>query len=530
VQLLWNGDWLETPAYPAGPSTESILVAATVPLHVMGDRGGREYHDRWRKLRTFVVLEGPRSALQKALTKRRLARLSSDYRVVLISGHDEQGEPLIALALRSAPCAEQVVAHVDLIRRTESLVEGPRLEAIAAALDKQVGPRLASITQSYLHSGENPPEWLAGALGAVDLRRGSASGERSIRPPRTQRTATLSRRRATSSGRSCVTVLGAGDYAQTEILPAAAAADLEIALVVDREPQVASFTAERFDAAAVGTSAGEAIAAAPEGMVVIATAHDSHAVLAVQALEAGHHVLLEKPPVVTVDDLRILVSAIRRHPGRLMVGFNRRHHPLVRSAREFIRDEGGPVTFNARVKEVDVPPGHWYLWPNQGTRVTGNICHWLDLGVWFAGAWPSRVHVAVGGDPTPIGEPPEIVISSEFDDSSFMVVHATSRGDGIRGVQERIEARSSSRTVEVDDLRVLRTLCAGRSRRTRLRTRSRAHAAMYAQAFALFAGGEPFVVDERELIAAALLQIHASALVRAGGGVAEIPGMDEFHG
>ena len=73
------------------------------------------------------------------------------------------------------------------------------------------------------------------------------------------------------------------------------------------------------------------------GLVVVATAHDSHAQLACAAVKAGHRVFVEKPPTVTVEDVHRLAAVMRANPGAIEIGFNRRYHPLVRRARARLR-------------------------------------------------------------------------------------------------------------------------------------------------------------------------------------------------
>src|SRR5207244_7577808 len=137
-----------------------------------------------------------------------------------------------------------------------------------------------------------------------------------------------------SDGRIPLALLGAGDYARTQILPALRRSDAALVAVADREPQIAALVAQEAEFEVATTSAREAIAHldAP-GIVMIATYHDSHAALATEALDAGHRVFVEKPPAVTPEDVDLLLSAIRKSGSGVDVGFNRRHHQLVKQAR-----------------------------------------------------------------------------------------------------------------------------------------------------------------------------------------------------
>ena len=63
-----------------------------------------------------------------------------------------------------------------------------------------------------------------------------------------------------------------------------------------------------------------------------------HVDTAVECLEAGVAVLLEKPVAMDYAESRRLVDTVARLDGRLLVGHHRRHHPAVARARTAIRD------------------------------------------------------------------------------------------------------------------------------------------------------------------------------------------------
>ncbi len=210
-------------------------------------------------------------------------------------------------------------------------------------------------------------------------------------------------------------------------------------VLVDREPQIAALAARQLGFAAASTDAAAAIDALPDrGLVVVATTHDSHAALAARALDAGHRVFCEKPAVVTPADLDVLTAAAERNPGELEVGFNRRWNPLVERARRELARTSGPATMVATIREVDITPDHWYLWPNQGTRVAGNLCHWIDLALHLLGPGPEPVSVSVSPrvSQEATGIDAERAFTLALDDGSTVSLIPTARGDSVRGVQE----------------------------------------------------------------------------------------------
>jgi predicted dehydrogenase len=323
-----------------------------------------------------------------------------------------------------------------------------------------------------------------------------------------------------------VAVLGAGDYTRTEIIPALRRARLNPYAVANREPQIAALVGREYGFTLATTDAERAIAETPApGLVVVATAHDSHARLACAALEAGHRVFVEKPPVVTEEDVHRLVAAMRANPGAVEVGFNRRYHPLVRRARARLRRETGPVSISCLVKELTFEPDHWYFWPNQATRITGNLCHWIDLAVFFLEDQPMPVSLTLsprmpGTEP---GSDEERVLTVTFDDGSLLTVLGTTRGDDIRGVQEQIDIRRGKTSITIDDLWKMRVRSEGLERYSRTLYRDKAHRAMYREALGRIVAGQPSVYPARDLVVVSAIQIAASDLARTDDRAAVLP-------
>ncbi len=69
-------------------------------------------------------------------------------------------------------------------------------------------------------------------------------------------------------------------------------------------------------------------------VVIVATTNDLLAPLTQAALEAGKHVLVEKPAARNVKELDAVMAAAERSDRLVRVGFNHRYHPALRKARE----------------------------------------------------------------------------------------------------------------------------------------------------------------------------------------------------
>lgn len=530
MKLLWMGEWLDAPCYSRPERSRLVRVLATHPVASLAAMG-RVYEDRYRKVLRFLVLEGPFSTYRKARSKVDEHRFSGDYHVNAVLGEDiDSGATLVGLACHAPPCAQHLVLHEDLVHEVDPPFSMARFAFLGQVLEMHE-ERLAELgNQSYLYSGEAPPPGLREALVEALGRSQADAPSRAaglLSPPRANEeasTATSLRLSEPKQGRISVALLGAGDYARIEVVPALRRRNASFVAVADREPQIAAQTAVEHGFAVATTDPEVAIGELPaSGLVVVATAHDSHAQLAAVALDAGHRVFLEKPPVVTHADLRLLLDAWQRAPGRLEIGFNRRYARLVGTARRALAREQGPLTISCVIREVPLNADHWYLWPNQGTRVTGNLCHWLDLAIDLMErrSPPVEVMVSPAAPGNRIDEERTIVVT--FEDGSVLTVVATGRGDDMRGVQEVIEARRGATTVMIDDLRKITILRRGATSTHRTLWRKKGHAAMYAASVDRLIRGEPAPYSVQDLVHVSVTQIVASDLTRGTeGGVAPV--------
>jgi predicted dehydrogenase len=126
---------------------------------------------------------------------------------------------------------------------------------------------------------------------------------------------------------------------------------------------------ERFTARwQVPTFAGvdELIAAAEPQVVHVLTPPATHAKLTIELLEAGLHVLVEKPMALTVADADVMVAAARRTGRLLTVDHNRWFDPVMQQARALLETGrlgtliGVDVFAGAAAGEGDLPEtGHW---------------------------------------------------------------------------------------------------------------------------------------------------------------------------
>jgi predicted dehydrogenase len=162
------------------------------------------------------------------------------------------------------------------------------------------------------------------------------------------------------------------------------------------------------DAAAVRAAAGKHGWAAAETdwralvarddvqLVDVCTPGDSHAEIAIAALEAGKHVLCEKPLANSVAEAEAMVAAAaraRRNGQLAMVGFNYRRVPALTYARRLIAEGRIGTLRHVRVTYLQdwlVDPDFPLTWrlerEHAGSGALGDLgAHIVDLAQYLAG-------------------------------------------------------------------------------------------------------------------------------------------------
>lgn len=125
-------------------------------------------------------------------------------------------------------------------------------------------------------------------------------------------------------------------------------------------------------------------------IAIIATIHRDLAPLAQQAVEAGCHVLVEKPGACRADELRAVQQAATTGGRIVRVGFNHRFHPAMLRARQILETDRGPLLFLRARYGHGGRPGYEREWRadaslSGGGELLDQGVHLLDLTRFFEG-------------------------------------------------------------------------------------------------------------------------------------------------
>lgn len=272
---------------------------------------------------------------------------------------------------------------------------------------------------------------------------------------------TIGREKHCGNERSNLTVIGSGNYATAVLIPAFRAAGAQLRTIVSQNGVSGVHAGRKFGFEQASTDAGAVFADVATDAVVIATRHDSHSRFAVQALDSGKSVFVEKPLAVTlaqVSDVERAYLAARARGATpiLMVGFNRRFSPHAQKMRSLLKSISEPKVLLMTVNAGAVPITHWTQ-DRQigGGRIIGEGCHFVDLLRFLVGA------PIIGFDAKCLGRTPGIAvtedkatISLQFADGSLGTIVYVANGHK-SFPKERLDVFAGGGVLQLDNFRLL---------------------------------------------------------------------------
>jgi predicted dehydrogenase/threonine dehydrogenase-like Zn-dependent dehydrogenase len=139
----------------------------------------------------------------------------------------------------------------------------------------------------------------------------------------------------------------------------------------------------RFQASYAATSYEEILRDPSIDCVLIVSRNPEHARQAVQALDAGKHVFVEKPMALTIEETREVHQAVQRSGRQLTVGFNRRFAPYYIQVQQQLTRRTGPAVLHCRMNSPGISGSYWMADPSIGGAILGEACHFVDLFCWL---------------------------------------------------------------------------------------------------------------------------------------------------
>lgn len=259
--------------------------------------------------------------------------------------------------------------------------------------------------------------------------------------------------------------IGAGSFVQSYLLPHLKGLDVSLDTVVTTKGITAKNVADKFGFGFASTNPKDVNANNDINTVFIATHHNTHAEYLCAAIKNKKNAFVEKPLALNVEELKQIAS-IYKGESIVLVGFNRRFSLLSLAIKNELNKLNTPVIMNFRINAGFIPNEYWIQNPDiGGGRIIGEICHFIDLMMYFSGAKPKRVYAtSIGIDGNKWRKDDNITIAIEFDNGSLGNITYSAMGDS-KVSKERLEVSCAANTYIIDDFKSALFLSDGKSKK-----------------------------------------------------------------
>lgn len=164
-----------------------------------------------------------------------------------------------------------------------------------------------------------------------------------------------------------VALIGSGYIASVKHLPALQnlRKSAQTAAIVDLNVDQANELAGKFDVPAVYSDMAEMLEKEKPDVVDICTPPKTHAPIALQCLEAGAHVLIEKPMCQTIDECDQVMEAAKKHSRKICLAHSDLFYPSFMRARKMVEAgeigefRGMRIHLSTPLDYITSKPDHW---------------------------------------------------------------------------------------------------------------------------------------------------------------------------
>lgn len=191
-------------------------------------------------------------------------------------------------------------------------------------------------------------------------------------------------------------IIGAGTWGERhcQALSKLRNEGVELWGICDINQERAKSLSERYSIPSVFTDYKEMLKEPSLTAVTIALPDHLHREAAVEAAQAGKHIMIEKPLALTVEDSEAILEAARKNNVKVMVDFHGRWNPNLNLAKKVITDQkiGKVRQVAVRLSNRITVPLTMLSWAGHSGVLGFLGSHAIDLVRWFIGETPNRVY------------------------------------------------------------------------------------------------------------------------------------------
>jgi len=261
---------------------------------------------------------------------------------------------------------------------------------------------------------------------------------------------------STKSNTINIGLIGCGNYSRTMIMPNLYKLDTyNFIALSDNKGSIAKQFGKQYGLHYVTTDYKKILNDTNINTIYIATRHDTHQKIAIEALRAGKNVICEKPMAMNYKELEELTDCVNKYEQKLHVGYNRRYSEFANKAKAVINNNKAIVNITVNNKKMDSKS--WQLDPKMGGgRLIGEACHFFDLINYLIDAEPNSIYASViNNSQNNIVTNNNFTINITYANGSIGQINYSDLGTNSYP-KERIEIHSNSSVIEIIDFKEMK--------------------------------------------------------------------------
>ena len=244
----------------------------------------------------------------------------------------------------------------------------------------------------------------------------------------------------------------------------------------------------------------------------VASNHASHTPQTIVGLNKGLMVHVEKPISVSWDQLSSLSKVVKGKEDRLFVGYNRPFAKATQILRKHLPDGDGPFTIQYFIAGHAIDPSHWYYDPKEGTRICGNVGHWIDLTIHLL----SQRDVADRWEITLVYSDLDLreenfSLSMRSDKGDLISMTFTTRGEPFDGVSETVNLQHGHVMAKIEDFQSIKLWKGSYFKNYKFRPKDVGHKSSVLQ---MFDDHPQYRRPWSEIYLSTMLMLHITDMVR----------------
>lgn len=190
-------------------------------------------------------------------------------------------------------------------------------------------------------------------------------------------------------------------------------------------------------------------------VVYIVSNHATHTQYAIEYINKGCDVFIEKPISINEEQFTLLSDAINSSKSNIYVGYNRPYSKAIQLLKSYVKDFNKPFTLNCFVIGHLIPENHWYRDPKEGSRIVSNLGHWIDLFVhiyYWSNRFPEYldINICYSNENQPSDNVSVNIVSPQNDLISLVF---STRNEPFEGVNETINFQCGQVNAKINDFR-----------------------------------------------------------------------------